>query len=211
MVQPIQTLLGMYQFDNSILSDYIIPDGVDRDVLNATILDYCGMNDVRYHDPETLHYMINNMFRKNAKIYAELWDTLNYDYDPLLNYDLTIEESREHGGGDTTTRNVDGTQTGNNTNETKVSAYNTNDYSPSEEITGTGTSTNKGTESIDYTTDRKEDVKRREYGDNSARSTQYMIKEQRDVVDFNLYDRIRKDFEKEITIAVYTRRKPIWQ
>lgn len=210
-IESILTLIGMYQFDNSILSDYTIPEGMDRDILNGTIIDYCGENAVIYTDPETLHVMINLFFKKNEKVYQELWDTLNYDYEPLLNYDLTIEESRKHGGGDSTIRKVESGSSGNSVDETRVSAYNSDGYSPDTQVNSNGTSTSNGTEDTTFTTDRNENVTRREYGDNSARSTQYMIKEQREVVDYNLYDRIRKDFEKEITIPVYTRRYHLWQ
>lgn len=208
-LQPIQTLLGMYQFDPSIMSDYILPDGMDRGIMTATILDYCGNNQVRYGDPETLHTMINLFFRKNQKLYSELWDTLNYDYEPLVNYDLTIQEERTHGGGDTTKRNATAGSTSNTQghNEHRVSAFNSDIYSADNQDDSTGSMTSEGTaeETEEFTTDRNEKVVRHETGDNSARSTQYMIQEQRAVVDFNLYDRIRTDFEDEITIPVYSR------
>lgn len=208
-IQPIQTLIGMYQFDPSILSDYDIPDGMDRGILTATILDYCGQNQVRYGDPETLHTMINMFFRKSQKVYSELWQTLNYDYEPLVNYDLTIEEERTHGGGDTTKRNATagGTSNSQGRNEHRVSAYNSDIYSADNQDESTGSVTSNGTseETEEFTTDRNEKVVRHESGDNSARSTQYMIQEQRAVVDYNLYDRIRSDFENEITIPVYSR------
>lgn len=208
-LQPIQTLLGMYQFDPSIMSDYILPDGMDRGIMTATILDYCGNNQVRYGDPETLHTMINLFFRKNQKLYSELWDTLNYDYEPLVNYDLTIQEERTHGGGDTTKRNATAGSTSNTQghNEHRVSAFNSDIYSADNQDDSTGSMTSEGTaeETEEFTTDRNEKVVRHETGDNSARSTQYMIQEQRAVVDFNLYDRIRTDFEDEITVPVYSR------
>lgn len=208
-IQPIQTLLGMYQFDPSIMSDYAIPDGMDRGIMTTTILDYCGQNQVRYGDPETLHAMINLFFRKNQKVYSELWQTLNYDYEPLVNYDLTIEEERTHGGGDTTKRNATAGSTSNTQghNEHRVSAFNSDVYSADNQDDSTGSMTSEGTaeETEEFTTDRNEKVVRHETGDNSARSTQYMIQEQRAVVDFNLYDRIRTDFEDEITIPVYSR------
>lgn len=208
-LQPIQTLLGMYQFDPSIMSDYILPDGMDRGIMTATILDYCGNNQVRYGDPETLHTMINLFFRKNQKLYSELWATLNYDYEPLVNYDLTIQEERTHGGGDTTKRNATAGSTSNTQghNEHRVSAFNSDVYSADNQDDSTGSMTSEGTaeETEEFTTDRNEKVVRHETGDNSARSTQYMIQEQRAVVDFNLYDRIRTDFEDEITIPVYSR------
>lgn len=211
VIEPILTLQGMYQFDNTILSNYVIPDKLDRDILNGTILDYCGNNAVRYTDPETLHSMINLFFNKNAKVYQDLCDTMFYDYDPLVNYDLEITETRHHEGNDNENRSVNGEASGNTTDETRVSAYNSSSYSPSEQVTSHGESKNSGTETTRTDTEHDETISRREKGDNSARSTQYMIQEQRKVVDFNLYDRIRSDFENEITIAVYTRRVPIWR
>lgn len=193
------SLTTVYQMDNSIFSDYTLPDGMDRELVTSTILDYCGSNEVRYADPSHLHMMINNFFDTYAYKYEKLWETITLEYDLLLNFDLTTEETRKHEGGDTTTR--EGTNTPNITNTNTVSAFNSSAYQPDSRVTQTGT-TNVD-ESEKFETDRTETITSRVYGDNSARSTQYNIQEQRDLVNFNLYLIIASDFEDAITIPVY--------
>lgn len=193
----------MYQFDNSILNDYTLPDGMDRKLMNAYIIDFCQHNECRYSDPDLLHALINDFFDTNSYKYSGLWESTQFDYDPVQNYDLTIEETRDHSGGDSTERTFEQSDNTEASVENKVSAFNQSGYSPSEQSESDATSGSKGTENSKTEIDRKEVVSRREYGDNSARSTQYMIKEQREVVDLNVYRTIANEFEDFFTIPVY--------
>ena len=193
------SLAGMYEYDNTIFDDIVIPEGIDKPNLIMTILGSCGGNEVRYPNAPILKTMIDNFFYTNAYKFSELWKTTQFEYDPLVNYDLEITEHREETHSDKVENSVVSSQS----NENKVSAFDSNVYSPESSQTGSGNSssdeTREGGNQYDYT--------RTERGDNSARSTQYMIQEQREVVDFNLYRIIANLFEDEITIPVYSRSK----
>lgn len=191
------TLAGMYEYDSTIFDDIDIPEGMEKDNIVMTILGACGGNEVRYPNPKILKTMIQNFFHINAFKYAELWKTTQYDYDPLVNYNLKIEVSRSRGDG----RKLEGSIESSGTSEAQVSAFDSDTYSPER----------KAIDSSKNSTTEKEEANgwdretRNEHGDNSARSTQYMIKEQREVVDFNLYLIIADEFEDYITIPVYSR------
>ena len=193
----------MYQFDKTILDDYSLPDGMDRKLMNAYILDFCQHNESRYSDPDLLHALINDFFDTNSYKYSGLWESTQFDYDPVQNYDLTIEETRDHSGGDSTERTFEQNANTEASVENKGSAFNQIGYSPSEQTGTDAKSGSKGTENSKTEIDRKEIVSRREYGDNSARSTQYMIREQRDILDFNVYRTIANEFEDFFTIPIY--------
>lgn len=191
------TLAGMYEYDSTIFDDIDIPEGMEKDNIVMTILGACGGNEVRYPNPKILKAMIQNFFYINAFKYAELWKTTQYDYDPLVNYDLEIEVSRSRGDD----RTLNGSIESSGTSEAQVSAFDSSSYSPERKAIDSSENSTSETESANgWDTET-----RHEHGDNSARSTQYMIKEQRDVVDFNLYLIIADEFEDYITIPVYSR------
>lgn len=102
-----------------------------------------------------------------------------------------------------------------------VTAYDTDDYSPNEQQTqdigttseadhsGTrdltrtesGTATSTGSRDRDRT--EKENTIRREYGNIGVTMTQQMIRAERDVAMFSLYELIKEDFKSEFCVMVY--------
>lgn len=196
------TLREIYQFDNTIFDTPAIPADLQKDVLITVILDECGDNEVRYSNPEMLKMIIDAFFQTNQYKYTELIKTLNYDYDPLINYDLTITTTRRR--ADVRKRNTSGKNgTG---GENRVSAYDSTLYSP--ERMSTGWEEYRSGDSEDSSGEETEI--RNESGDNSARSTQYMIEEQRRVVEYNIYKKIALEIEDEITIPTWGRECGAW-
>lgn len=219
------TLFGMYEYDKTIFDNIIIPEGMDKDALINTIMAECGENEVRYPNIPILKVMIQTFFKTYEYKYQKLFETLNYDYEPLENYNVTRTRSysRTETGNDTrnmTSENssettVENEAESNATSTDDVSAYNSTDYVPSTKNTQGGNSTSGGTENVsgngseDETTTYSHTIIETEdsndFGDNSARSAMYAILEQRELVNFNLYRIIASDFEDEITIPIYSK------
>ena len=226
------SLAGIYRYDPGIFVDIVLPAepaGFNKETLINTILEYAGMNEVRYPHPGVLKCAIDNFFRRRQYKYSELWKSMNFDYDPLLNYDISIHEERtisEENQRDETTdttvtdnaeRTVENNSSGNTTATESVSAFNSANYVPSNQTLSNGSSTSGGTENNESTQKtngtvgttenniHKELYDRTESGDNSARSTMNNIRQQRDIVDFDIYAMIATEFEDAITIPVYTR------
>lgn len=189
------TLGGMYSYDNTIFDDAVFPDGIDRDTLIFVIMDMAGNNVCRYSSPAKLKNAITVFFKKNEYKFRGLIETTTFDYDPLVNYDLTITEKRTTAGNEKTKSSASDRGTG----ESRVSGYDSSSYVPDSQNTTTAAGNSSGNR--DY--NDLVDVVRTESGDNSARSTQYMIREQREIVNFNVYEEIASDFEDDITIPVY--------
>lgn len=191
------TLAEIYEYDNTIFDTDAMPADIDKNVLVTIILDECGENEVRYSNPAILKIIIDAFFRSNEYKYGELVKTMQYDYDPLVNYDLTITSTRKRKNS----RNLTQSGESDGSTESKVSAYDTTSYSP--DRMADSDSSYKSSE--DETADGEETETRTESGDNSARSTQYMINEQRQIVDFNVYKIIAREIEDEITIPTWGR------
>ena len=197
------TLGGMYNYDQTIFDGIEIPEDMDKNALVNTILAHCGGNEVRYPSIPILATMIQTFFVTNKYKINKLWETTKFDYEPLVNYDLTIEVKREHKGTDKTETTGNSENSSNGTTENQVSAFNQTTYTPSSKSTFNDSGKSNNSENETYETNRDETETRHEHGDNSARSTQYMIGEERQVADFNIYHIIADLFEDEITIPVY--------
>lgn len=199
------TLGGMYSYDQTIFDGIEIPVDMDKNALVNTILARCGGNEVRYPSLPILATMIQTFFVTNKYKIDKLWETTKFDYEPLVNYDLEIEVTRKHQGTDRTDTKGNSNNSSSGTTENQVSAFNQTSYTPSSKSTFSDSGKSDSTENETFQTDRNETETRHEHGDNSARSTQYMIGEERQVADFNIYNIIADMFEDEITIAVYGR------
>lgn len=191
------TLGGLYAYDNTIFDEAVFPDGIDRDTLIFVIMDMAGNNVCRYSSPTKLKNAITVFFKKNEYKFKGLIETTTFDYDPLVNYDLTITEKRTAAGNEKT----ESTANDHGTGESRVSGYDSSSYVPDSQNTTSASGNSAGNR--DY--NDSVDVVRTESGDNSARSTQYMIREQREIVNFNVYEEIASGFEDDITIPVYGR------
>lgn len=192
------TFRSLFSYDNTLFDGAKIPENINKETLIEIILERCGDNEVLYDNPHILKVMINAFFESGYYKYKGLADSTEYDYEPLVNYDLTITETRNR--TDNRNRNLESEAEGKT--ETKVSAYDSDGYKPERQGTDNTTGTEKETEN----NTGEETITRNEKGDNSARSTQYMINEQRNILNFNVYYVIASDFEDEITIPVYSRR-----
>lgn len=199
------TLGGMYNYDQTIFDGIDIPEDMDKNALVNTILAHCGGNEVRYPSIPILATMIQTFFVTNKYKIDKLWETTKFDYEPLVNYDLTIEVKREHKGTDKTETTGNSENSSNGSTENQVSAFNQTTYTPSSKSTFNDSGKSNNSENETYETNRDETETRHESGDNSARSTQYMIGEERQVANFNIYNIIADLFEDEITIPVYGR------
>ena len=168
------TLIGMYNFDNTLFDSLTLPDGYDKPTFIDSLLLEHGEKCVLYTDVDFMKYSIGAVSRKWANELTRIYDALTAEYDPLSNYDRTeeIKDSRgkkfnEKTEGDYTDARTDNlqskrtagltntdTQTIAGTTEREVSAYDSSSYAPSEKNTynnGTSTRSETGTDTIDNT------------------------------------------------------------
>lgn len=259
------SILGMYEYDPEIFKDFRVP-GVaditddaakrttwipDRQVALDYILTSCGELSLVYTDPVYLRYAIRSWTARRFPVWAALYNSTLYDYNPIWNKDGTISEERDLAETDDETTSGTGSTTGGKTTvdtmtddedttgsvsssgttdadlRGNVTAFDTNAYSPNDQQiqdidttsqaqhsgtrdltrtqngseTTTGTSSESGSRDRDRT--EKEKTVRIEQGNIGVTTTQAMIREQRDIAMFSLYDVIVQDFKSEFCVMVY--------
>lgn len=154
------TLIGLYNYDNTLFDGLTLPDGYDKNTFIDTILLEHGEKCVIYPDLDFMKYSIGALGRKWYHELERIYTTLTDNYNPLHNYDRTetyfdqiYGQNSEastgwKGGGSTRTNKPEyyNEQVTDSTSETvtdaktteKVSAFNSASYEPSKETTENG-------------------------------------------------------------------------
>lgn len=225
------TLIGMYNWDNTLFANLSTPAGIDNSLLIDTILLNGGEFETLYADFDFMKDSIGRWSSKWQRTMERWISVLGKEYNPIENYDR-IEDWTDANSKKTQNDSIhsEGTQRsetavasdasvssgeGNTTN--KRSAYDVNTYSDHDKAdtnskgvnNSLGTTDAKGetkTDSIDSM--KGNDISNgihsgRIHGNIGVKTTQSMILEEIDVSRFNIYDEIANLFLQELTIYTY--------
>lgn len=238
-------LLGIYQFDNTVLDLLELPedengnDVIDRDTLKDNLLMNTAEMEILYPDASFLKLAIGSWSKKQVPIWTELYNSTQFEYNPIWNVDGKVVEDRDLKGTDYRTDDHDTTRTHNDTmtrthgdtmtrtngdtltTDSSTYGYNSSTAAPTDKVvaahtgttsddhTGTisdahtGTISDKDTGTIKHDTSDTGKVTTTRTGNIGVTSTQSLIKEQRDVVQFNIMDHIINDFKNRFCLLVY--------
>lgn len=185
------TLIGLSQYmamsDKSLWDEFILPSGIDRDVLVDSIILRGGEFEVLYAEPEFFKQAINAFFRKHNRTFTKWYEALQIEYNPLENYDR-MEEWNDKATGKSNDKS-----SGSVTN--KVSAYNTSNLQIA--------SKDDTTASSDTSMENENKRTGRAHGNIGVTTSQQMLQSELDINAWNLYEHIADLFCDELTIMVY--------
>lgn len=172
---------GMYIYDPSIFEYFTLPEELADQKQN--IIDYivqeCAELEIIYPDPYIMKNSIRIWSSKNLLRWQKLYETTQFEYNPIWNKDGTFKEIYED--------NIKGDGTFSH----KKTGYNSEDSElNSQDITDTS-GRNYGNST------------RTEQGNIGITSTQELIERERDVWNFNMYDVICNDFKKQYCLMVW--------
>lgn len=201
------SIMAMARTFPDIFDGVQFPAAVDRDLTIKSICTQTAELSLVYVEPRQLKCILTIWSKKRLHIWEELEKTLHYEYNPIHNYDrtedrklnigrkLTVEQDRTTN----TATELDQTETGSKT------GYNSGELVVSDQ---TKTQTDQASELKDDI-DSKEDEKTKEKENLYARgnigvtSTQDLINQQRDVVQFDIIQFIVEDFKSEFCVMIY--------
>ena len=124
------SILGLYQYDQSIFDKIVLPDNVDKELVISNILYDNAELGLLYMDLDIIKDMIGIWSRSELDIWDRLNKAFNEEYNPLWNVDENTTETRNinREGNDTRNdnRNIgfNGTNSSNTIN--KTAGYNSN-------------------------------------------------------------------------------------
>lgn len=245
------TLIGMYDFDNTLFEELTFPAGIDRDLAIDRIINKSEEFELLYSDFNYLKERIGTWGKVHERTFRKWKEALDIEYEPLHNYDRhelyndtrqrdyedesnkaytdnkmrNFEDSQSE-ASDTHSNTITGSESTSSTDQ-KVSAYDEDTYSDKqkEDASARTNQTGSGDASGNVTRNGKGDElniadgkennnasgKSNEivkhdahlYGNIGVTTSQQMLKDQLDIVTWNLYEHISDLFIEEFCILVY--------
>lgn len=177
------SLLGLYQYNDHLFDGLRLPSGVNKDTFVSNLLAETAEFEVIYPDAEFMANMISVWSTKELPVWNKLEETLNYDYDPISNYDRKEEWKDDNEEKSENNGNSLG----------KVAGFNSTELV---ESSGAETSVTRKANNISKKSGRM-------WGNIGVTTTQQMIEEQRSVVKFNLSDYIIEEFKRRFCLMIY--------
>lgn len=214
------SILGLYEYDNTIFDGLTLPtladlpndpdlyvanpEALDKTDLIANICFELAELPLVYGDADAMKKMIEIWSNISFREWLQLWETLLYKYNPIWNKDGTITESVEGDVTSTNSGNYTDANTGTDTTTNKVTGYDSNTYSPNDQTDlSHGHTLTHTINNIKTVLDDNSVRTRRETGNIGVTMTQEMINRQREVVQFNLYTYITERFKERFCVMVY--------
>lgn len=174
------SLLGLYNWDGTILDGLTVPDGVERSALINNLLRECAELEVLYPQPEALKFFVREWAKERLPVWNKLAATLKFEYDPISNYDRKEEWTDESSG------NTEGTS------ENKTAGYNSAGADvPESQSSASSSASGRNTRTG------------RAYGNIGVTTTQQMIEEERRISDFDIDHIIIDEFKKTFCLLIY--------
>ena len=96
MASAKMTLIGLYNWDNTLFNDMVLPDGIDKDLLIDSLILQGGEFEVLYANPDFMKKSIKIWSNKWYRTFAEWLRGTKETWNPIYNYDR-FEDSRDEG------------------------------------------------------------------------------------------------------------------
>lgn len=208
---------GLLSFDPTLFDTMPLPDGLDRETVVGTIVYECTPFEALIPQPELFKRLLNLFAQRRLPVWQKLYESTVQRYDMLAD----TETTRQYSGSDTDTRTPDLTRTrspdlttegqnsGSDTVEQKVSAFNSADYANREKQTTTlGTKNKVHSTGTDTETETGTEKTVRERGTSEhttgrSRPAAELLKADREAALFDVMHFIATDIKCNFCIMVY--------
>lgn len=184
------SLMGMWQFDNTILDSFVLPAGIDRDILFPDLLAECAEFEILYPEPDTFKTVLLSWSNHRSIIWDRIQRLTQLNYDPIENYDRS-ETWTDTG---TSTNTVDNSEKGYQGGFNPNILNNPPDMVQQEQVDSHGAAINGG--STTHTG--------RVHGNIGVRSSQELMEQELNISEkLDVYRYIIMDFQRRFCIPLY--------
>ena len=208
------SVLGLYQYHPALFDSFALPDGVNRDVMIDSIMMECAELEVLFPDAGVFQYMIGSWSRSRVDAWTRIADALSVDYNVLDNYDITrtytTKEVSENSENEETEGKLDSNSTTNSegTSTQSQAAFNEGlrenaQTTTHQDVSSTAGQEQTGSRNLSRNGNVVREHTETEKGDNSVRSTQYMLTQELDFRKTDIYQIITEEFRNKFCLEVY--------
>lgn len=89
--------MAVYTWDDTVLDNIMLPEGMDSDILKNELLRQIGELSLLYSDPEYIKSFLGIFSRRRMPVWNKMWELANEEYNPIDNYKRTVTETTRHG------------------------------------------------------------------------------------------------------------------
>lgn len=218
------SLIGLYNYDNTLFDNLNLPDGIDKIVfINNLLLSY-GEFGLLYADLDFMKFAIGSWGQKYFNSFVRINRALTEEYNPIHNFDrfedTADSDSTERKSTDNKNSTIKGTNTIDGSNkvdensESKVSAYNSETYQPDNSNTTNTSQSNRSTSTSEQGQIDSVSIEGEEnhnsthtghlYGNIGVTKSQDMILDEIKLrSNNNIYDIMSEIFKAEFLIMIY--------
>lgn len=204
-------------YDPTLLDTFPVPEGLDRDIVCGTVVEYCMPFEVLYASPELFKRHLEIFARRRLPVWQKLYNSTVQRYDMLSD----TETDKQYSGSDTDTRTPDlartrtpdltteGNNSGSDSIEQQVSAFNSSDYANREKQTttlGTKNVVHSSGNETETETGTEKTVRERgtaEHVTGRNRPAAELLKAEREAALFDVVDFIATDIKCNFCLLLY--------
>lgn len=114
------SILGLYNYDNTIFDDMVLPAGVDSGIAVESIITECAELEIMYSDPEWMKELIKMWSTRELPVWERIYNAITLEYNPIENYNRQEDWNQTDTGSSSAS--------GSNTDTGKVTGYNSGDW-----------------------------------------------------------------------------------
>lgn len=197
------SILGMYQYDDTIFDGFNVPEGMNKDIAVNNILFNCAELEILYTEIDTLQMAITSWSSIELPKWERAFKALSLEYNPIHNYDRQEEWSTTLKGNSTSNIQGEETQTGTTESENKQTAYNSGSLVTSDTNTVTPNLTNETTTSNSTNIDNTEIRTGHASGNIGVTTSQQMLEAELQIAQKSIYDTILNSFKNNFCLLIY--------
>lgn len=194
------SILGLYNYDASVLDGLTVPEGLERDTLIDYICMECAELELLYPDPQIMRQLITSWASARQHSWERLYQSTVQRYNMIHNYDRYEEWQDDNTRSDTGSGSANAT--GNSTQTINKPGYNVNTGMVSTERE---TVTNATNSTANNRTDSKNTGKHSGhlYGNIGVTTAAQMLTEERELYKWDVYAAITNEFKTRFCVMVY--------
>lgn len=197
------SILGMYQYDDTIFDGFNVPEGMNKDIAVNNILFNCAELEILYTEIDTLQMAITSWSSIELPKWERAFKALSLEYNPIHNYDRQEEWSTTLKGNSISNIQGEETQTGTTESENKQTAYNSGSLVTSDTNTVTPNLTNETTTSNSTNIDNTEIRTGHASGNIGVTTSQQMLEAELQIAQKSIYDTILNSFKNNFCLLIY--------
>lgn len=186
------SVLGLYNFDDTIFDGWTLPEGVDLETLKEMLFQECAELCLSLPSPGIFKRATNAWTQRKQKGWLRALAAMDAEYNPIHNFD----RNEEYTDAETGSSGTDSSARGTTTNQ--VAGFNSSSYSPQSQQ-----NTNQSGET-DTTFGRNLEHTAHLYGNIGITTSQQMVTDELNLSGkLDIYQVITDDFKREFTLLIY--------